>query len=223
MNTQAGSPETVPSRRRLAGSCSRWFLGTWSSPSGRRWARALNPLSCTQPVGPAEPYGSAASRPQLRACRGLCGLCVRGLPTPCQRGGPQRPGRTPGPCRGGGWGGRRDEELETDTASASSYGWRQTAAAAGGGTIPPPATGGGTPRSAAAAQSPPFSPSRGLRVGPGGTGRRGRLALPAPRATAAGRGSPTNRGGAAAAAAARQPASPWESERGAGSAGEARV
>lgn len=192
MNTQAGSPETVPSRRRRAGSCSRRFLGTWSSPSGRRWARALNPLSCTQPVGPAEPYGPAASCPQLRACRGLCGLCVRDLPTPCQLGGPQRPGRTPGPCRGGGWGGRRDEELETDTASASSYGWRQTAA--GGGTIPPPATGGGTPRSAAAAQSTPFSPSRGLRVGPGGTGRRGRLALPAPRATAAGRGSPCKPG-----------------------------
>lgn len=97
----------------------------------------------------------------------------------------------------------------------------ETDGGGGGGTLPPAATGGETPPSAAAALSPPFLPARGLRAAPGGTGRRGRLALPAPRATAAGRGSPASRGGAAAAA--RQAASPWESERRAGSAGEARV
>lgn len=222
MNTLAGSPETVPSPRGRAGSSSQRSLGTWSSASGRRWARALNPLSCTQPVGPAEPYGPAASCPQLRACslQRPVRSVREGSVHPSQHGGPQRPGRMPGPRRRGGWGGRRDEE--TDTASVSSYGWRQTAAA-GGGTLPPPATGGGTPPSAAAARSPHFPPARGLRAGPGGTGARGRLVLLSPRATAAGRGSPESRGGAAAAAAARQAASPWESERGAGSAGEARV
>ena len=109
------------------------------------------------------------------------------------------------------------EELETDSLGEHSYGWRQTAA--GGGTLPPSGDGRRDTSLGGCSTVSLLPPSRRLRAGPGGTGRRVRLALPAPRAAAAGRGSPASRGGAAAA---RQAASLWESERGAGSAGEAR-
>lgn len=234
--TQACRLEIVSSPHPRAGSCrphSLPSLGTWSSPAGRRWARAPRgpgPLPRAQPVAPRSPGVPRPWRPHApssvpAACRGRCGLCARGPGRP-HLPAPRPPAAWPnaGPRRGGGWGGRRDEELETDTASASTVTAgdrrRRRAAAAGGGRLPPPATGGGTPPSAAVALYPQprgCGPERGL------AGECGWPCLPLPRATPqpAGRGSPASRGGAAAAA--RQTASPWESERGAGSAREAGV
>lgn len=237
-NKSACSPETVLSQPGQAGSsrrASQPSLGTWSSLSGRRWARAPrgpSPLQCAEPAGPAEPWGPAASaptRPQLRArsLQRLVRLVHSGSrpahpPAARRPPPPPRPGRTPGPRRGGGWGGRRDWRSWRQTQPRRAQLRLETD---GGGrrNTPPPRRreAGHLPRRLPHRLPPPPPPSRRLRAGPGGTGRRVRLALPAPRAAAAGRGSPASRGGAAAAAA-RQAASPWESERGAGSAGEAR-
>lgn len=211
-------------------------LGTWSSLSGRRWARAPRGRALCRvhsrpaPLSPGVPRLRRLHAPSSvpGACRGRCGLCARGqrrpTPQPAGRPPPPRPGLRPGPRRGGGWGGRRDWSCWRQTQPRRAQLRLETDGGGGGRRDTPPL------RRREARHLPrrpqhrlPTSPARRLRAGPDGPGGRVRLALPAPRASAAGRGSPASRGGAAAAAAARQAASPWESERGAGSAGEARV
>lgn len=224
----AGASRLLPARQ----PASQPSLRTWSSLSGRRWARAPrgpSPPPCAEPTRPAEAWGPAASapaRPQLRArsLQRLVRLAHSGsrpahLPAARRPPPPPRPGRTPGPRRGGGWGGRRDWRSWRQTQPRRAQLRLETDG--GGRRNTPPLRrreAGHLPRRLQHRLPPPPS-SRRLRAGPGGTGRRLRLALPAPRAAAAGRGSPASRGGAAAA---RQAASLWESERGAGSAGEAR-
>lgn len=122
-NKSASSPEIVLSQPGQAGSsrrASQPSVGTWSSLSGRRWARAPrgpSRLPCAEPAGPTEHWGPAASaptRPQLRASspQRLVRLAHSGSspahpPAARRSPPPPRPGRTPGPRRGGGWGGRR--------------------------------------------------------------------------------------------------------------------
>ncbi|XP_004408533.1 PREDICTED: uncharacterized protein LOC101385927 [Odobenus rosmarus divergens] len=189
-NKSACSPETVlsqPGQARSSRRASQPSLGTWSSLSGRRWARAPrgpSPLPCAERAGPAEPWGPAASaptRPQLRArsLQRLVRLVHSGSrpahPPAVRRAWPHA--GTP-PRRGMGRE-ERLEELETDTASASTVtaGDRRRREAE---HSPPPATGGGTPPSAAAAPSPssPAPPPGGC--GPGPAGQAGECGWPCP-------------------------------------------
>lgn len=184
--TRPQPPETAPglraASRLLRAPLPRTPRSTWSSPCGRRWARATRAraLGGSAARGPAAsaPRTSPTAQPGLRARpqQGSAWLVRRGPPSP-------RPAaRVPAawPCAGSpprsGKEEERLEELETDTAAARSHGWRQTAAA-GGGTLPPPATGGGTPPRRPRRRVPSL-PALRLRTGPGGTSRRVRWPCP---------------------------------------------
>lgn len=200
--------------------------GGGRAPHEARARRLVLSRPASPSLGVPRPRRPHAPSSVHAACRGWCGSRTPGRdrPTRRQHGGPRRPrglaaSRVPA-AEGDGEGGETRGVGDRHSLGEHSYGWRQTAA--GGGTLPPSGDGrrDTSPGGCSTVSLLPPS-SRRLRAGPGGTGRRLRLALPAPRAAAAGRGSPASRGGAAAAAA-RQAASLWESERGAGSAGEAR-
>lgn len=124
------------------------------------------PASCECPVGPSEPWGPAASapsHPQLRVrslqrpVQPLRAVSVH----PRQLGGPPRPGREPGPSSGGGWGGRRDGELETDTASEQLL--QETDGGGGGGRQDTPPSGDWRRDTSFGGRSTvsPYTPARG--------------------------------------------------------------
>lgn len=142
--TQACPLETVSSPHPPARSSrphSLQPLGTWSSPSSRRWARAPrgpSALPRAQPVAPPSPGVPRPWRPHAprsvpAACRGRCGLCARGP------GRPHLPARRPPaawplagspPRRGMGREERRGVG-DRHSLREHSYGRRQTAAAGG--------------------------------------------------------------------------------------------